>query len=247
MSMRNLLLSGCLAVMSNLHLLAECLLKLHPGCEACSSLSTAHVVAGTVDFLRSLELDKDALTKAIIGTIGDIDSYQLPDAKGHTAFMRHLLKVTEEERQQRREQVTPAVPAAPAAGTVHAATALLGAETGRSIVEPLKACNLCCATYRPLAIDVLLPDLLSPACMFMPVTDKHHKVLLLMKYQCCRCWTRPSRTSGSSLMSWSACVATRPKWWLSPLATGQGRSMRRSDLASLTRSPRSSDTLQVAA
>ena len=74
-----------------------------------------------MDFLRSLELDKDALTKAIIGTIGDIDSYQLPDAKGHTAFMRHLLKVTEEERQQRREQVKPAMPAA---GTVHAALRL---------------------------------------------------------------------------------------------------------------------------
>lgn len=36
---------------------------------------------------------QDALTKAIIGTIGDIDSYQLPDAKGYTAFLRHLLKV----------------------------------------------------------------------------------------------------------------------------------------------------------
>ncbi len=72
-----------------------------------------------MDFLRSLELDRDALTKAIIGTIGDIDSYQLPDAKGHTAFMRHLLKVTEEERQQRREQVKLAVPAA---GTARASS-----------------------------------------------------------------------------------------------------------------------------
>lgn len=60
---------------------------------------------GTADFLRKLELDEDALTKAVIGTIGDIDSYQLPDAKGYTAFMRHLLGVTDEERQQRREQI----------------------------------------------------------------------------------------------------------------------------------------------
>ncbi|CAK9212034.1 unnamed protein product [Sphagnum troendelagicum] len=29
--------------------------------------------------------DDDALTKAIIGTIGDVDSYQLPDAKGYTS------------------------------------------------------------------------------------------------------------------------------------------------------------------
>ena len=51
------------------------------------------VYDGTADFLRELQLDQDALNKAIIGTIGDVDSYQLPDAKGHTAFMRHLLKV----------------------------------------------------------------------------------------------------------------------------------------------------------
>ena len=60
---------------------------------------------GTADFLRKLDLDEDALTKAIIGTIGDIDSYQLPDAKGYTAFLRHVLGVTDEERQQRREQI----------------------------------------------------------------------------------------------------------------------------------------------
>lgn len=129
---------------------------------------------GTPDFLRTLELDNDALTKAIIGTIGDIDSYQLPDSKvrrlssflslnlfafglqlvgdactlaalllapvcsmqhaaffssraaligksaevgtnsevgfrsssqGYTAFMRHVLGISDEERQQRREQV----------------------------------------------------------------------------------------------------------------------------------------------
>ena len=63
------------------------------------------VYDGTADFLRKLELDEDALTKAIIGTIGDIDSYQLPDAKGYTAFLRHVLGVTDEERQQRREQI----------------------------------------------------------------------------------------------------------------------------------------------
>lgn len=44
-------------------------------------------------------------SQAIIGTIGDIDSYQLPDAKGYTAFMRHVLNVSDEERQQRRDEV----------------------------------------------------------------------------------------------------------------------------------------------
>ena len=35
---------------------------------------------GTPDFLRSLELTEDELTKGIIGCIGDLDSYLLPDA-----------------------------------------------------------------------------------------------------------------------------------------------------------------------
>lgn len=37
--------------------------------------------------------------------MGDIDAYQLPDAKGYSALVRHLLGVTDEERQMRREQV----------------------------------------------------------------------------------------------------------------------------------------------
>ncbi len=63
------------------------------------------VYDGTPEFLRTLELDQDSLTKAIIGTIGDIDAYQLPDAKGYTAFLRHVLGVSDAERQQRREQI----------------------------------------------------------------------------------------------------------------------------------------------
>eukprot|EP00884_Botryococcus_braunii_P006457 jgi/Botrbrau1/15812/Bobra.40_1s0001.1 len=68
-------------------------------------LKTVEVYDQTPDFLRGLEMDKDAMTKAIIGTIGDVDSYQLPDAKGHTAFMRYILGVTDAERQQRREEI----------------------------------------------------------------------------------------------------------------------------------------------
>lgn len=47
-------------------------------------LKTLDVYDGTAGFLRDIELDNDTLTKAIIGTIGDVDSYQLPDAKGYT-------------------------------------------------------------------------------------------------------------------------------------------------------------------
>lgn len=47
-------------------------------------MKTLDVYDATGDFLRDLEMDNDTLTKAIIGTIGDVDSYQLPDAKGYS-------------------------------------------------------------------------------------------------------------------------------------------------------------------
>jgi len=68
-------------------------------------MKTVENYDGTVDYLKSLEIGGDELTKAIIGTMGDIDAYQLPDAKGYTSLMRHLLKVSDEERQERREQI----------------------------------------------------------------------------------------------------------------------------------------------
>eukprot|EP00850_Spirogloea_muscicola_P017373 SM000148S01050 [mRNA] locus=s148:321856:326518:- [translate_table: standard] len=68
-------------------------------------LKTLDNYDGTVDFLRALELDSSTLTKAIVGTIGDIDSYQLPDAKGYSSMVRYMLGITEEERKQRRHEV----------------------------------------------------------------------------------------------------------------------------------------------
>lgn len=59
----------------------------------------------TGQFLREVELNEDAITKSIIGAIGQIDAYRLPDAKGYVSMMRHLLDVTDEIRQQRREEV----------------------------------------------------------------------------------------------------------------------------------------------
>jgi Zn-dependent M16 (insulinase) family peptidase len=50
-------------------------------------LKTLEIYDGTANFLRELEIDDDALTKAIIGTIGDVDSYQLPDAKGYSRYV----------------------------------------------------------------------------------------------------------------------------------------------------------------
>ncbi|KAK4747804.1 hypothetical protein SAY87_014390 [Trapa incisa] len=68
-------------------------------------LKTLDIYDATADFLRELEMDDDTLTKAIIGTIGDVDSYQLPDAKGYSSLLRHLLGITDEERQKRREEI----------------------------------------------------------------------------------------------------------------------------------------------
>ncbi|KAG2493609.1 hypothetical protein HYH03_008126 [Edaphochlamys debaryana] len=68
-------------------------------------LDTIEAYDGSAEYLRGLDLNKDELTKAIIGTMGDIDSYQLPDAKGYSAMVRHMLGVSDEERQMRREQI----------------------------------------------------------------------------------------------------------------------------------------------
>jgi Zn-dependent M16 (insulinase) family peptidase len=50
-------------------------------------------------------LDDAELTRAIIGAIGGIDAYQLPDAKGWTSLGRYLAGESDEERQRLREEV----------------------------------------------------------------------------------------------------------------------------------------------
>ncbi len=60
---------------------------------------------GTADFLRNLALSDDELVKSIIGAIGGLDAYQLPDAKGYTSLVRHLAGETDEQRQQYREEL----------------------------------------------------------------------------------------------------------------------------------------------
>jgi hypothetical protein len=43
------------------------------------------------------------LTRSIVGTIGDIDTYQLPDAKGFTSMQRYLAGESDDIRQRQRE------------------------------------------------------------------------------------------------------------------------------------------------
>lgn len=59
----------------------------------------------TGQFLRRLEIGPEELIKSIIGTIGDMDAYLLPDAKGYTSMVRYLGGDTDESRQKMRDEV----------------------------------------------------------------------------------------------------------------------------------------------
>jgi Zn-dependent M16 (insulinase) family peptidase len=68
-------------------------------------LSTLQNYDKTVDFLSNLDMSADELKKSIIGTIGNMDAYLLPDAKGWTSMVRFLTHYTDEERQRIRDEV----------------------------------------------------------------------------------------------------------------------------------------------
>jgi presequence protease len=60
---------------------------------------------GSGQFLRTAPLEQAELTQAIIGTIGQIDTYLLPDAKGLISLQRTLANDDEESRQRMRSEV----------------------------------------------------------------------------------------------------------------------------------------------
>ena len=69
---------------------------------------TLQVYDQTAQFLRQLDggrLSQEELTRSIIGVIGSLDAYQLPDAKGYTSLARYLAGETDEQRQVWRDQV----------------------------------------------------------------------------------------------------------------------------------------------
>ena len=68
-------------------------------------LASLDTYDATANYLRNLELSEAELTKAIIGTIGDLDAYLLPDAKGWSSLTRYLVGYSEEKRQIFRDQV----------------------------------------------------------------------------------------------------------------------------------------------
>jgi hypothetical protein len=68
-------------------------------------IKTLQVYDEIARFLRETKLEETELHRTIIGTIGDLDQYQLPDAKGYSSLVRYLTRNTDPERQQMREQI----------------------------------------------------------------------------------------------------------------------------------------------
>jgi Zn-dependent M16 (insulinase) family peptidase len=68
-------------------------------------LKTIEVFDQSAGFLKGLELGRDELTKGIIGSIGDMDAYQLPDARGFTSMARMIAGETDDDLQRIREEI----------------------------------------------------------------------------------------------------------------------------------------------
>jgi Zn-dependent M16 (insulinase) family peptidase len=89
----------------------RCNLDRHSGVFTCSSYcdpnlaATLDVYDGAAGFLEKVSLDDRELTRAIIGAIGVLDFYLLPDAKGYLSMQRHLYGDTDAARQRLREEV----------------------------------------------------------------------------------------------------------------------------------------------
>ncbi|MFN8482481.1 MAG: insulinase family protein [Anaerolineae bacterium] len=68
-------------------------------------LKTLHNYDETAAYVRNLDLDQTELEKTIIGAVGDLDAYRLPDTKGWIAMDRYLAGDTDAELQQIREEI----------------------------------------------------------------------------------------------------------------------------------------------
>ncbi len=68
-------------------------------------LETLRIYDRTPAFLRQSEPHQNELTRSIIGTVGSVDAYQLPDAKGCTSMQRYLAGETDRIRQRRRDEI----------------------------------------------------------------------------------------------------------------------------------------------
>jgi len=68
-------------------------------------LGTIRAYDQTAQFLRDLELNGTERVKSIIGAIGRLDAYQLPDARGYTSMLHYLRGESDGDRQQFRDEL----------------------------------------------------------------------------------------------------------------------------------------------
>lgn len=67
--------------------------------------NTLRVYRETADYLGNLSLSEADITRAVVGAIGDVDTYMLPGAKGAASFSRWMTGETDEQRQRIREEI----------------------------------------------------------------------------------------------------------------------------------------------
>src|SRR5262249_16126203 len=96
-----------------------------------TAIAPPRTYAAAAGFLRSGDLNNVDLTRNIIGTIGEVDFYRLPDAKGFDSMQRYLIGDTDEARQRMREEILSTT-AADISNFAHAMTDV--AAHGRVIV-----------------------------------------------------------------------------------------------------------------
>jgi Zn-dependent M16 (insulinase) family peptidase len=68
-------------------------------------VATLDAFDGSPGFLRTMKLGGEELTRNIVGAIGDMDFYRLPDAKGYVSMARQLIGNTDDVRQRRRDEI----------------------------------------------------------------------------------------------------------------------------------------------
>jgi Zn-dependent M16 (insulinase) family peptidase len=71
-------------------------------------IETLDVYDQTGAFLREMQVSDAELTKSIIGVIGHVDDYKLPDAKGFTSTLRYLVNENDESLQRYRDEILSA-------------------------------------------------------------------------------------------------------------------------------------------
>jgi len=71
-------------------------------------LNTLDIFDKTASFLMDTAIGEDERIKSIIGAIGEIDTYMLPDMKGYVSMQRFLSGITDDLRERTRQEILAA-------------------------------------------------------------------------------------------------------------------------------------------